>query len=60
MTAVRMSASLRYFAGGRPENITLVHIISHSEVFNSIWKVIDGVLQCPQLQFEYLSSHHEL
>ena len=35
-TESRLSAALRYFAGGKPDDIALVHGISHSEVFNSV------------------------
>jgi DDE superfamily endonuclease len=48
---------LRYFAGGRPEDIALVHGVSHSEVFRSIWRVVDAVLDCEELAFEFPSDH---
>ena len=35
-TDVRLSAAIRYFAGGRPSDIAVVHGIAHSEVFNSV------------------------
>jgi len=56
---LRLSVALRHFAGGRPEDISLVHGISHSEVFNSIWKVVDAVNKCPELAFKYPESHVE-
>ena len=52
-----MSIAIRYFAGGRPEDISLVHGVSHSEVFNSVWKVVDAVLACEQLAFSFPSDH---
>ena len=55
--STRLSAALRYFAGGRPEDICLVHGILHTEDFTSIWRVIDAVNQCPQLHFEYPADH---
>ena len=45
-TPIRLSAAIRYFAGGRPEDIALVHGISHSAVFESVWKVVDAVNKC--------------
>ena len=50
--ATRFSAALRYFAGGRPEDIALVHGISHSEVFNSVWRVVNAVNSCPDHAFD--------
>ena len=35
-TTIRLSAAIRYFAGGRPEDISLSHGISHTEVFRSV------------------------
>lgn len=51
-TPVRLSCALRYCAGGRPEDIALVHGISHTEVFRSLWYVVDAVNAC---QDAYLS-----
>lgn len=56
-SAIRVSAALRYFAGGRPDDICLSHGISHSEVFNSIWLVVDAVNSCNELAFQYPTSH---
>jgi len=55
----RLSAGIRYFAGGRPEDISVVHGISHSEVFNSVWKVVDGVNKCDFFNISHPSSHDE-
>ena len=35
----RLSVALRYFAGGSPYDIAIAHGISHTEVFESVWKV---------------------
>jgi DDE superfamily endonuclease len=56
-TSVRLSVALRYFAGGRPDDIALVHGISHSEVFNSVWKVVDAVNSCKNLNIGFPQSH---
>jgi hypothetical protein len=36
-----------------------VHGVSHSEVFNSIWKVVDAVNSCDKLHIQYPESHKE-
>ena len=55
--AIRLSSALRYFAGGRPEDVSLVHGISHTEVFNSVWQVVDAVNTCPALDFCFPETH---
>jgi len=40
---IRLSSALRYFAGGRPDDICLVHGISPVEVYRSVWKVVDAI-----------------
>jgi len=57
-TEIRLSSGIRYFAGGRPDDICLVHGISHSEVFNSVWKVLDAVNKCPLLDICYPTDHN--
>jgi hypothetical protein len=58
-TASWLSAALRYFAAGSPYNISVVHGMSHSEVFTSVWRVVDDVNGCSGLEFHYPSSHNE-
>jgi hypothetical protein len=58
-TDIRLSAAIRYFAGGRPEDIAISHGIAHSEVFYSCWKVVDAVNKCPELAFGYPESHEK-
>jgi hypothetical protein len=54
-----LSAAVRYFAGGRPEDISISHGISHSEVFVSVWQVVDAVNECPGLAFGFPKCHDE-
>jgi hypothetical protein len=56
-TDIRLSAAIRYFAGGRPEDIAISHGIAHSEVFYSVWKVVDAVNRCEELGFTFPMSH---
>jgi hypothetical protein len=59
-TEVRMSAALRYFASGSPEDIAICHDIGHSEVFNSgCWRVVDAVNKCPELTFDFPTCHQK-
>jgi hypothetical protein len=40
-------------------DIALVHGVSHSEVFDSLWKVVDAINQHPELAIKFPTSHHE-
>ena len=52
-TKIRLSIAIRYFAGGSPYDIMLVHGVSHKSVFTSIWGVIDAVNSCEKLAFHF-------
>jgi hypothetical protein len=56
---VRVSIALRYLAGGQPLDIALVHGVSHSEVFESLWKVVDAINQHPELAITFPTSHQQ-
>jgi hypothetical protein len=55
----KVSVALRYFAGGSPYDISVVHGISHTDVFRSIWVIVDAVNQCPELAFSYPKDWEE-
>jgi hypothetical protein len=55
-TPTKISVAIRYFAGGSPYDISLVHGISHTEVFRCVWTVVDAVNKCPTFAFGYPSS----
>lgn len=54
---VRVAVALRYFAGGSPYDIATTYGISVSEVFVSVWRVVNAVNQCPEFNIEYPRSH---
>jgi hypothetical protein len=56
-TFVRLSIAIRFFACGDPHNISVVHGISHKEVYRSVWHVVDAVNQCSQLAFSFPDDH---
>jgi DDE superfamily endonuclease len=58
-STARLSIAIRYFAGGRPEDIALVHGVSHSEVFKSVWRTVDAILTCDKLSFAFPTDHSE-
>jgi hypothetical protein len=58
-TPRKISVALRYFAGGSPYDISVVHGISHTDVFRCVWTVVDAVNACPELAFGYPSDHSD-
>jgi len=56
---IRLSTAIRHFAGGRPDDICLVHGMSHTEVFNSVWKVVDAVLNCDGLTIGFPEDYNK-
>jgi len=54
--AVRLSAALRCFAG-RPDDIALVHGISHSAVFKGAWEIVNAVNECLTLDICFTKDH---
>jgi hypothetical protein len=58
-TSARLSCALWYFAGGSPYDILVVHGMSHTEVFTSVWNVVDAVNSCEELAFHYPMDHNK-
>jgi DDE superfamily endonuclease len=58
-TSIRLSIALRYFAGGDPLDIALVHGMSHSEIFTSVWMIVDAIHQTRKLDIIFPKSHEE-
>jgi hypothetical protein len=59
MDLFRRSVALRYFAGGSPYDISLVHGIGYTDVLRCVWTVVDAVNACPSLGFGYPADHDE-
>jgi hypothetical protein len=45
LASTRISCALRYFAGGCPYDIAIMHGVSHTAIFDSVWMVVDGIKQ---------------
>jgi len=53
----RLGIALRYFAGGDPMDIMMSFGVSHTEVLNSVWYVVDSVLRLEEFSLAYPSDH---
>ena len=56
-TPTKLSAALRWFAGGSAYDIAVAHGISHTDVFRAVWRVVDAVNKCPELSFNFPGPH---
>ena len=45
--------ALCYFAGGSAYDIALVHGVAYTEVYKSVWKVVDTVNKCTELEIQF-------
>ena len=57
-SSVRLAAAVRYFAGGDPLDTCVVCGISHTEVHDSAWYVVDAVNECPDLDIKFPRNHN--
>jgi hypothetical protein len=58
--AMRVSATIRYLAGGSPDDIGLSHGVSPGYLFDGcIWPVIDAINKCPSLKVLFPTDHAE-
>ncbi|KAL3789801.1 hypothetical protein ACHAWO_000272 [Cyclotella atomus] len=58
-TSIRLACALRYFAGGLPYDIMMNYGISHSEVLDSVWYVVDAVNRAKGFDISYPESADE-
>ena len=57
--STRVAAAIRYMSGGDPKDIQLVFGISNSEVYKSVWLVVDAINETTEFDIVYPSSHEE-
>jgi DDE superfamily endonuclease len=56
---VRLACAIRYFAGGASYDICAAFGISYTEVFASVWEVVDALNKCPEFAVQYPSCHQK-
>lgn len=59
LSTVRLACALRYFAGGASYDIATSFGIGTSEVFESVWEVVDAINNFPGFVIEFPQSHEE-
>ncbi len=55
--SVRLACALRYFAGGSPYDIMVTYGISHTDVFVSVWSVVEAINQVKEFFILYPGPH---
>lgn len=58
-TRVRLACALRYFAGGSPYDIMVKYGISHTEIFRSVWCVVDAINRVEEFFIVYPDEHEK-
>ena len=52
-TEIRLACALHYFAGESYLDTTTSHAIGVTDIYLSIWAVVDATNQCPLLKFKF-------
>ena len=52
---LRLSIAIRYFAGGSPLDLMTSHGVGYSDVYSSIWMIVNMINTCPTLSIEFPS-----
>ena len=58
-TSVRLACALRYFSGGSPYDIMSNFGVSHSEMMDSVWYVVDATNRTESFHIKYPEDHAE-
>jgi len=58
-TEVRLACALRYFSGGSPYDIMVKYGVSHTEMLNSVWYVVEAVNNKKEWYICYPMDHNE-
>ena len=56
---VWLACALRYFSGGSPYDIMVKYGVSHTEMLNSVWYVVEVVNQKKEWYINYPKDHNE-
>ena len=52
---LRLSITIRYFAGGSPLDLMSSHGVGYCDVYRSIWMIVDMINTCPNLSIKFPS-----
>ena len=53
----RLSMAIRYFAGGDPCDICLVHQVCHAEFYRSVWIIVDAIHASNEFDIKFPSDY---
>ena len=54
----KILTAMHYFVGGSPADIMLSHGIGYSDVYPSVWEIVDTINLCGQLKIK-LPNHED-
>jgi hypothetical protein len=58
-SSTRLACALRYFAGGSAYDLMGMYGIAHSEIFTSVWAVVQAVNRTPEFHITYPSDFNK-
>jgi DDE superfamily endonuclease len=58
-TELEVSAAIRYFTGTSMYDMIITHGMSHSTLFECVWRVVSAINNCPELKIQFPESHEE-
>ena len=54
-----LSIAIRYFAGASPYDLMMSHGIGMTDVYKSIWLIVDAVNRCPAFRIVFPTCHQQ-
>ena len=57
-SSLKLSIAMCYFAGGVPRDIMSSHGVSYTEVYTSVWEIVDAINSCDRLKITF-PNHDE-
>ena len=57
--SIRLSITIRYFAGAHPYDLMSSHGVGFADVYKSVWLIVDAINQCLHFKISYRTCHQE-
>ena len=57
--SLRLSIAIRYFAGASPYDLMVIHGVGMTDVYKSIWLIVDAVNLCPSFRIVFPTCHEQ-
>ena len=58
-SSVRLSIAIHYFSGANPCNLMSSHGVGYTDVYRSVWSIVDAINRCPYFQISHPTCHQK-